>query len=186
MTSNQLDLIAEQVRGCQLCKLHACRLNAVAGGPNPRARIMVIGEGPGRNEDETGQPFVGMAGRFLDTLFARAGLSREDVFITNVVKCRPPENRAPEPDEVAACAPYLTAQIAAVDPLLIILLGGTAAKAVLGLKQIAADHGKLMERDGRNYFVAYHPAARFHRKKIAEDFDNLKLVLPSIAGLNVG
>ena len=186
MNVQQLDLVAKQIRTCELCKLHECRLNPVVGGPNPRGRIMVIGEAPGRNEDETGDPFVGMAGKFLDKLFESAGLRRQDVFITNVVKCRPPENRAPEPDEVAACAPYLAAQIEAINPTLIILLGGTAARAVLGLKAIVNDHGKLTQRNGRTYFVAYHPAARFHRKKIAEDFDNLKILLPSIPGLTVG
>jgi uracil-DNA glycosylase len=178
--TRQLDKIAEAVRACQSCVLASCRTKAVPGEGNPFARIMIIGEAPGRQEDESGSPFVGMAGKFLDKLLATAGLTRSEVFITNVVKCRPPENRKPERDEVAACADFLTAQIAAINPRLIICLGGTAASAVLGMKTISQDHGKLIERDGRYYFVAYHPAARFHRQKIVDDFEKLAVELKRV------
>lgn len=178
-----LEDIADAVRACEGCVLATCRTKPVPGEGNPRARIMIIGEAPGRQEDESGLPFVGMAGKFLDTLLATAGLRRAEVFITNVVKCRPPNNRKPERDEVAACADYLAAQITAVDPKLIILLGGTAAAAVLGMKSIAQEHGQLLERDGRYYFVAYHPAARFHRQKIVDDFERLRDELRRVPGL---
>jgi DNA polymerase len=149
---------------------------------------MLVGEAPGRQEDESGQPFVGMAGKFLDKLLASAGLDRKDVFIANTVKCRPPENRKPERDEIEACSGFLKSQIDIIDPRLIICLGGTAASAVLGLKSITNDHGKLIERDGRYYFVAYHPAARFHRKQIVDDFQKLKVELerlPELRKLNI-
>lgn len=183
-----LSKVAKAVNGCSACVLHTCRTNTVAGEGNPFARIMIIGEAPGRQEDESGQPFVGMAGKFLDKLLAIAGLERSDVFITNVVKCRPPNNRKPERLEVEACADFLQRQIAIIDPRLIVCLGGTAASAVLGLKQITNDHGKLIERDGRYYFVAYHPAARFHRQKIKDDFENLKVELdrlPELRRMNI-
>lgn len=180
-TSNSsLPSIADAVRACEGCILHTCRTKPVPGEGNPLAKVMIIGEAPGRQEDESGQPFVGMAGKFLDKLLGIAGLNRADVFITNVVKCRPPENRKPERTEVEACADFLNAQIAIINPRLIICLGGTAASAVLGLKRITNDHGKLIERDGRYYFVAYHPAARFHRHLIEEDFRQLKRALRRI------
>jgi len=144
---------------------------------------MIIGEAPGRQEDESGLPFVGMAGKYLDKLLAIAGLTRADVFITNVVKCRPPDNRKPEREEMAACADFLKQQIAIIQPKLIICLGGTSANAVLGIKQLVNEHGKLIQRDGRFYFVAYHPAARFYRKMIAEDFEKLRLELEKLPEL---
>lgn len=176
-TARTLSAIAQAVRACQGCVLNTCRTNTVPGEGNPAAQIMIVGEAPGRQEDEAGQPFVGMAGKFLDKLLVTAGLDRQSVFITNVVKCRPPSNRKPEREEVEACAPFLKRQIEAIDPKLIICLGGTAAFALLGIKSLAKEHGKLIERDGRSYFVAYHPAARFHRKLIVDDFVKLKAEL---------
>jgi uracil-DNA glycosylase len=170
----KLQALERQIDACRGCPLHKTRTNTVPGGGNPDARILIIGEAPGANEDLTGQPFVGMAGKFLDKLLESAGIRRQDVFVTNINKCRPPDNRAPEPLEIDACASFLTKQMAILDPALIICLGSTAARAVLGLKQIGDTHGKLLERDGRMYFVAYHPAARFHRGKIAEDFKKLR------------
>lgn len=176
----ELTKVAEKVAGCEGCVLSTCRTNTVAGQGNPLARIMIIGEAPGRQEDESGHPFVGMAGKFLDKLLAVAQLNRADVFITNVVKCRPPNNRKPEREEIEACSPFLKRQIEVIKPRLIICLGGTAAQAVLGMKSIASEHGKLIDRDGRLYFVAYHPAARFHRKKIVDDFEKLKIELEKL------
>jgi DNA polymerase len=163
----RLQALERRIKACNACVLHEGRTQAVPGAGNPNAQIMIVGEAPGRNEDEQGQPFVGMAGKFLDQLLARAGIERKDVFISNVVKCRPPNNRAPEREEVEACADFLKEQIELIDPRLIICLGSVAARAVLGLKQIGTERGKLIPRDGRHYFVAYHPAARFHRNKIA-------------------
>jgi DNA polymerase len=181
----KLRKLERQIKVCRACPLHKTRTHTVPGAGNPDAHIMVIGEAPGKNEDLTGQPFVGMAGKYLDKLLETAGLRRQDVFIANINKCRPPNNRAPEPDEIEACAHFLASQIAVLDPDLIICLGSVAARAVLGLKKISDTHGKLLERDGRFYFVAYHPAARFHRAKIAEDFRKLRKELakkPELAG----
>jgi len=177
--------LENQIKVCRACPLHKARTNTVPGGGNPDARILIIGEAPGANEDLSGQPFVGMAGKYLDKLLEMAGLPRQNVFITNINKCRPPNNRAPEPMEIQACAHFLEKQIEILDPRLIICLGGTAARAVLGLQKIGDERGKLIERDGRYYFVAYHPAARFHRGKIAEDFHKLRKLLakkPELAG----
>jgi uracil-DNA glycosylase len=180
---SRLQALEKRMRDCVSCPLHEGRTHVVPGGGNIDAKIMLIGEAPGRNEDETGQPFVGMAGKNLDKLLERAGVHRADVFICNVVKCRPPNNRKPEPVEMDACAHFLQEQIALINPALIICLGGTAARAVLGLKQINEAHGKLIPRDGRYYFVAYHPAARFHRAQIAADFDALRTELHKIPEL---
>jgi uracil-DNA glycosylase len=179
----KLQAIAKRVEACMSCVLHEGRTMTVPGGGNVDARIMLIGEAPGKNEDEQGKPFVGMAGKNLDQLLQRAGIERQQVFISNVVKCRPPENRKPLPGEMAACSAFLKEQIAIIDPLLIVLLGSTAAQAVLGLKQIKGEHGKLIKRDERYYFVTHHPAARFHRAKIAADFDQLRQQLPKIPQL---
>jgi uracil-DNA glycosylase family 4 len=180
---SKLQALEKRIHACRSCPLGALRTNAVPGDGNIAARVMVIGEAPGRNEDESGKPFVGMSGKFLDKLLISAGLHRDQVFIANVVKCRPPDNRAPEPAEIEACSDFLSEQIAALDPVLIICLGSTAARAVLGLKQIGSDRGKILERDGRKYFVAYHPAARFQRLKLIEDFDKLRQLLPQIPEL---
>jgi DNA polymerase len=136
---------------------------------------MLIGEAPGREEDALGQPFVGAAGRSLDRLLADHGLDRQALFITNVVKCRPPQNRAPRKGEVDTCVThYLVEQIALVNPVVIMLLGGIAAKQLLGIQRVTAARGRLIEYDQRHYIVGYHPAASFYREdmaaKIEEDF----------------
>ena len=124
MDSTQiLNDIAQQVKGCQKCPLYHSRKNAVPGAGPENAEIMLIGEGPGFHENEKGLPFVGAAGKFLDELLEKGGVSRETVFITNVVKCRPPGNRDPLPEELAACSDYLNRQIEAINPLVIVTLG---------------------------------------------------------------
>jgi len=173
-TLQKLDEIAAKIAKCGACRLCEGRTLTVPGEGHPQARVLIVGEAPGKNEDEAGRPFVGMAGKFLNRLLGTAGLDRSELFITNVVKCRPPENRAPMRDEIEACADFLQQQIKAINPLLIILLGKTAATAVLGLKSLGEGRGGLIERDGRLYFVAHHPAARFHRAHIAADFELLR------------
>jgi DNA polymerase len=135
----------------------------------PSAKVMLIGEAPGREEDESGRPFVGSAGRFLNQVLVGGGLNRDDLFITNTVKCRPPGNRPPRKLEVDTCTSlYLSEQIALINPRLIMLLGGVAAKKLLDLKTITTARGRVIERDGRKYLVGYHPAARFYREDLAE------------------
>ena len=158
--------VASEVAVCQKCALYHSRKKAVPGEGPSRCEIMFIGEGPGFYENEQGRPFVGAAGKFLDELLAQAGLKREDVWITNIVKCRPPGNRDPLPDEVESCNPYLERQIRAVDPSIIITLGRhSMAKYMPGAK-ITAVHGQ-MRRVGERYVIAmFHPAAALHQASL--------------------
>ncbi|HKA53442.1 MAG TPA: uracil-DNA glycosylase [Candidatus Binatia bacterium] len=167
--------LAAQIRACTKCPLHRSRAVAVPGDGAPSAAVMVIGEAPGAEEDKSGHPFVGAAGRLLDHTLADSGLSRDRLLITNVVKCRPPRNRPPRKAEVETCtAHYLFEQIALVNPRLVLLLGGVAAKTLLGVPSLNAARGRPVERDGRTYLVGYHPAAAFYRgdvaEKVKEDF----------------
>lgn len=155
-----LGTLAEAVRGCDACPLCRERTNAVPGEGNPEARLMLVGEGPGATEDETGRPFVGRAGELLTGILAAIGLAREEVFIANVVKCRPPKNRKPLPDEMAACFPYLHRQITLVKPRVLLALGGTAAEALLDVRgSLGQLRGAVHRYDGIPLIVTYHPAA---------------------------
>jgi DNA polymerase len=155
-----LDQVAERIRTTYCCDLCPNRTNAVPGEGNPKARMMLVGEAPGATEDQTGRPFVGQAGQLLNGILEAIGLKREDVYITNVVKCRPPQNRKPLPDEIAACIPYLYRQIALIKPKVIVALGGTAAEAMLGVKKSLGDlRGKVHRFGGIPLVVTYHPAA---------------------------
>lgn len=155
-----LDDIAAKIAGCFNCALARGRTNTVPGEGNPVARLMLIGEGPGATEDETGRPFVGRAGELLNGILTSIDLSREEVFIANVVKCRPPENRKPLPDEMAACQNFLMSQIALVAPKVILALGGTAAEALLGTKRsLGTLRGSVHSYYGVPLVVTYHPAA---------------------------
>jgi len=181
----ELDSLAAQIRVCTKCRLHQSRTLAVPGDGKFSAKVMIIGEGPGREEDESGHPFVGASGRFLDSVLEGTKLERSDFFITNIVKCRPPQNRTPKRDEVETCTDnYLFRQIELINPKLIMLLGATAAKRMLGLKTITEARGKVIERDGRKYVVGYHPAVRFYREdlgeKVKEDFALLKRELKKL------
>ncbi|NMB25791.1 MAG: uracil-DNA glycosylase [Firmicutes bacterium] len=164
-----LDAVAQAVVECRLCRLCDTRTNAVPGEGNPAARIMFIGEGPGADEDAQGRPFVGAAGRLLDKLIISMDLAREDVFIGNVVKCRPPRNRDPKPDEVKACMPYLARQIELINPDVLVVLGATALKALVDPKaSITRIRGTWLKRSGIMVMPTFHPAAllRDPRRKI--------------------
>lgn len=163
---DSLEKIAAEVRGCPLCRLSRTRKNAVPGEGQLSAKIMFVGEAPGKSEDEKGRPFVGAAGRILDNLLQKAGIERSQVFITNVVKCRPPNNRVPEEDEVAACRPYLDRQIALIKPKVICILGRTAYSSLLGGSSITANRGKIVEKAGQKYFLTFHPAAAIYNKSL--------------------
>ena len=173
--------IASEVSVCTRCALHATRNKSVPGEGPTNAEIMLIGEGPGFNENEQGRPFVGAAGNFLNELLAQAGLQRTDVWITNVVKCRPPGNRDPLPDELAACNEYLERQIAAVDPKIIITLGRfSMGKYMPGVK-ITQVHGQMKRVGGRFVIAMFHPAAALHqaalKPAILADFARLPQLL---------
>lgn len=155
-----LDAVAEFIRGQHCCGLCAERTNAVPGEGNPRARLMLVGEGPGETEDATGRPFVGAAGKLLDQILQSIDCPRETVFIANVVKCRPPKNRKPLPDEMAACLPFLYRQIELVAPAVLLALGSTAAEALLDAKKPLGElRGKVHSLQGIPLVVTYHPAA---------------------------
>ncbi len=169
--------IAEQTSVCTRCKLHYSRRNAVPGAGNPNSTLMFIGEGPGFHENQQGLPFVGAAGSFLDELLDEAGLKREDVFITNVVKCRPPGNRDPQPEELEACKPYLERQITAINPDVIVTLGRFSMGHFINNGKISSIHGRSFWSNGRMIVPMYHPAAALHqpslRSVVVEDFQKL-------------
>src|SRR5215213_2167210 len=174
-----LEEMAAVIRVCTKCPLWESRMIAVPGDGSYSSKVMIIGEAPGKEEDETGKPFVGSAGRYLDHVLEGTGLDRRDFFITNTVKCRPPKNRTPKSLEIKTCTSnYLFNQIELVNPKLIMLLGTVAAKTVLGLKSIGEARGRVIEKDGRRYIVGYHPASRFYREdlgaKVKEDFALLR------------
>ena len=158
--AGSLDAIADLVAGCTKCRLCEARRHTVPGEGAADARLVVVGEGPGRVEDETGRPFVGPAGELLTKILAAIDLPRERVFICNVVKCRPPENRVPQYDEIAACLPYLLRQIELVKPAVILAMGGTAAQTLLNTKQsLGALRNQVHRLRGIPVIVTYHPAA---------------------------
>jgi uracil-DNA glycosylase family 4 len=150
---------------CTLCALSQTRTNAVPGEGDRRAEIMFIGEGPGQNEDMQGRPFVGRAGQFLNQLIELIGLKRSDVYITNVVKCRPPANRDPLPYELAACLPFLQAQIRLVNPTVIVTLGRYSLGTFFPGETISRIHGSVREVNGRYFYPMYHPAAALHQER---------------------
>lgn len=155
-----LAVVATEIAACTRCGLSAGRTHTVPGEGNPQGRLMLVGEGPGATEDATGRPFVGAAGELLTQILGSIGIPREDVFIANIVKCRPPQNRKPLPDEVAACLPYLHRQIRLVRPKVLVALGGTAAEAMLGVKQsLGGLRGAVHSYGGIPLVVTYHPAA---------------------------
>jgi uracil-DNA glycosylase len=177
--AHRLDVLAAQIRVCTKCPLHESRTLAVPGDGKASSSVMIIGEAPGKDEDEAGHPFVGSAGRYLDHVIEDLGMDRRDFFITNIVKCRPPKNRTPRKGEVETCtANYLFEQIELVNPQIIMLLGSVATAKMLGISSINEARGRVIERDGRKYIAGYHPAVKFYREdlgeKVKEDFALLK------------
>ncbi|MBN1312451.1 MAG: uracil-DNA glycosylase [Anaerolineae bacterium] len=175
--ADSLEQIAKEVAVCTNCPLHTSRIKAVPGEGPPDAQIMLIGEGPGFHENQSGRPFVGAAGEFLSEILQSIGLSREEVFICNVVKCRPPGNRDPEPLEIEACRVYLDRQIALIEPNVIVTLGRYSMARWFPSARISRIHG-TPRRIGRHLIVPmYHPAAALHqpslRQEIMKDFGKL-------------
>jgi uracil-DNA glycosylase len=176
--SEVLKDVAGQVAGCEKCNLHFSRKKAVPGEGPVSAEILFIGEGPGFYENEQGRPFVGQAGKFLEDLLGQIGLKREEVFITNVVKCRPPQNRDPLPDELAACAPYLERQIEALNPRLIVTLGRFSMAKFLPNARISDVHGQAAWVRGRLVVPMYHPAAALHQPSLKPQVEKDFMRLP--------
>jgi uracil-DNA glycosylase family 4 len=181
---SELEALHERIRVCTLCKLHTGRTNAVPGEGPGQAGIMFIGEGPGFHEDKQGRPFVGAAGQFLEELLASIDLSREQVFITNVVKCRPPANRDPEPEEIEACRGYLDRQIGLIQPKMVVTLGRFSMARYFPNAKISQIHGQPKKMDGVIYYPMYHPAAALHqpslRRTVQEDMKRIPQLLADI------
>jgi DNA polymerase len=176
-----IQAIAEEIKICKACPLHLERKNTVPGDGNAATKLMFIGEGPGLHEDNQGLPFVGASGKFLTQLINTAGFERNEVFITNVVKCRPPNNRDPQPEELAACAHFLERQIALIDPEVIITLGRFSMARYFLDVRISKVHGKAGWREGRLIVPMYHPAAALHqpalRSVVEADFAKLPALI---------
>jgi uracil-DNA glycosylase len=162
----------EQIKNCKLCRLCESRTNAVPGSGNLKNPLVIfVGEGPGRNEDLHGKPFVGSGGKLLDQLLMTAGLARDQVYITNIVKCRPPKNRKPKPDEIKICTSnYLDKQIEILAPKLICTLGATALEYFTGEKKMGPNHGKLTvaHKSGLPLLATYHPASVFRNRSLKD------------------
>ena len=166
MPSDSIGKIRAEVMNCTSCDLCKNRTNAVPGDGDSKASIMFVGEAPGRNEDEKGKPFVGMAGKILDETLMKVGLIRSRVYITNVIKCRPPGNRVPTEVERRTCKNYLEREISIVSPKIICILGRTAYQSLLGGNSILGNRGKFIQKDNRLYFLTVHPAAIIYNNKL--------------------
>ena len=166
-----LEDLAELVRNCTDCPLHGSRTNAVPGEGPANAEILFIGEGPGFHEDRQGRPFVGPAGNFLEELLQSIGMSRDQVYIANMVKCRPPNNRDPVPSEISACSKYLDRQIELIDPLLIVTLGRFSMSRFLPGQSISRVRGRLRPVGGRHIFPIMHPAAGLRRQEMRDTIE---------------
>ncbi len=186
--AERLKILEEYVRTCRRCSLHATRTNAVPGTGPAGADVMIVGEAPGFNEDMQGKPFVGAAGKLLDTLLGQIGLDRESVYITNVLKCRPPQNRDPMPNEVEACSLFLQRQLEWIRPKVVLVLGRHALERLLpGYGPISRVHGTFVERGDVAYVPLYHPAAALHNGSLVNDlqrdFDKVREYLDRVLGV---
>lgn len=175
---SKLAALADKIKVCKKCRLSKKRINAVPGEGDPKAKLMFVGEAPGAKEDETGKPFIGMAGVFLDSLLKKYKIKRKNIFITSIVKCRSPDNRDPKQDEIKACKYFLNKQIKLIKPKVIVLLGDVAFRSLLNEKKVSEFHGDIFIKNKIKYIPTFHPAAamRFPRiKKLMEDdFNKIK------------
>jgi len=171
MSVDSVGRIKEEVIKCRMCRLCVNRMNAVPGEGNSKATIMFVGEAPGRNEDAKGRPFVGMAGKILDEALDKAGIARSKIYVTNIVKCRPPNNRIPTETEQHMCRIYLEREIVAISPKIICILGRTAYQSLLDGGSILGNRGKLIEKDNRLFFLTIHPAAIIYNSKLRHTLD---------------
>tara|TARA_Y100000389_G_scaffold199987_1_gene239480 strand:- start:615 stop:1340 length:726 start_codon:yes stop_codon:yes gene_type:complete len=181
---HKLDSIAENIKVCEKCKLCETRTKAVPGKGNFDADVIFVGEAPGRNEDMHGEPFVGAAGKRLDMILEDTGINREDVYITNIVKCRPPKNRVPSKQEEEACNDFIKQEIEIINPKIICIMGNTAYGTLLDGKEITKNHGKIVEKDGRKFFVTFHPAATIYNQKLVDELKNDFRRLAEFLGMN--
>lgn len=177
----RLDQVAAQIQTCRACVLSTTRTHAVPGEGNPHAVVMFVGEGPGAEEDRLGRPFVGRSGQFLDEMLERVDIRRQDVFITNVVKCRPPQNRDPLPDELTACSSYLEQQVALINPRIIVTLGRHSMRRWFGDASITKIHGQVRNIGrGRIALAMFHPAAALRNPARRTAFEQDMRRLPAL------
>ena len=166
--SQELETIKQNVIKCTKCDLCKTRTNAVPGKGNFQSDVIFVGEAPGRNEDRNGEPFIGVAGKKLSIALDEAGISRDDVYITNIVKCRPPNNRVPKTSERETCQEYLKQEISIIKPKIICILGNTAFNSILGGSEITKFRGKVVRKDNLLYFLTIHPAATIYNQKLID------------------
>ena len=164
----ELEIIKQNVINCTKCDLCNTRTNSVPGKGNFQSDVIFVGEAPGRNEDKNGEPFVGAAGKKLSAALEGAGISREQVYITNVVKCRPPKNRVPNTSERNTCQEYLKQEISIIKPKIICILGNTAFSSILGGSEITKFRGKIVRKDNQLYFLTIHPAATIYNQELID------------------
>ncbi len=166
--NQELEKIKQNVIKCTKCELCKTRTNAVPGKGNFQSDVIFVGEAPGRNEDKNGEPFVGVAGKKLSIALEKARISREEVYITNIVKCRPPNNRVPKTSERNTCQEYLKQEISIIKPKIICILGNTAFNSILGGSEITKFRGKIVRKDNQLYFLTIHPAATIYNQKLID------------------
>ena len=164
----KLQKIKKQVTRCTKCELSKTRNNSVPGKGDFKSDVIFVGEAPGKNEDRNGEPFIGVAGKKLSAALEGAGISRDKVYITNIVKCRPPKNRVPKTNERETCQDYLKQEIAIIKPKLICILGNTAFNSLLGGSEIMKFRGKIVQKDNQLYFLTVHPAATIYNQKLID------------------
>ncbi len=185
--SKEFDNLRKTVISCNACPLAKTRTNAVPGLGSLKSEILFIGEAPGRNEDLKGEPFVGTAGKILSEALEYAGLSRNQVYITNVVKCRPPNNRPPNSQEIDSCNTYLAQELHIICPKIICILGNTAFTSLLNGSSIMKNRGKIIKRNGQTYFVTIHPAAAIYNPELRQVLKNdLKLLVETLGRIKKG
>ena len=185
--SEELDNLRKTVISCNKCALAKTRTNAVPGLGFFKSEIIINGEAPGRNEDLKGEPFVGTAGKILSEALEYAGLSRNQVYITNVVKCRPPNNRPPNPQEIDSCSTYLAQELDLIRPKIICILGNTAFTSLFNVNSIMKNRGKIIKRNGQTYFVTVHPAAAIYNPELRQVLkDDLKLLAETLGKIKKG
>ena len=182
---SDLEKIRQQVIVCKKCDLCKTRTNAVPGKGSKNAELVFIGEAPGRSEDKKGEPFVGAAGKKLSIALEYAGLSREQVYITNVVKCRPPKNRVPLQKEEMACENFLQSEISLIKPKIICIMGNTAFHSLLGGNSITKNRGKIIKKDGKTYFLTVHPAATIYNQSLLDTLKkDMKALVKTLKEMN--
>ena len=166
----KIEQIKEEVIKCTKCELSETRTNSVPGKGNFKSDVIFVGEAPGKNEDEKGEPFIGIAGKKLSSALENAGVSRDDIYITNIVKCRPPSNRVPKTNERETCQEYLKQEISIIKPKLICILGNTVFNSILGGSEIMKYRGKIAQKNEQLYFITIHPAATIYNQKLVDVF----------------